>query len=343
MGIVVLLAFGLVDMVALQVLYRNLSVTLKGRKEDSYTNVRTGIGIHIENKSCFFSNNIYVKLSIENEFYGEKSEHIINLPVAVKECDTTELPLEFVFLGKMKIVLTEIRISGLLGIWERKRKPMEELIFYVYPKELVFGKELEKYQGITPREQKKEEEGEKRGQEFSEITGIREYIPGDRIKDIHWKLSGKREELLVMERASRSDNEETLLLELADIRITESTKEKERKKISDIKEKRCLEEVIKVFLEFATKTLEQGIPIELVWWDKKKQEIKSRELVTKENIYEALMEVFETGCYRETDQIKQSWKREHIGNYLWAGVLLETGDKKVIQKGNLGAVVLREE
>lgn len=337
MGIVVLLAFGLADMIALQILYRSLSVKLKGRKEDSYTNVRTGIGIRIENKSCFFSNNIYLKLSIENEFYGETSEHIINLPVAARECDITELPMEFAFLGKMKIVLTEIRISGLLGIWEKKRQPMEELFFYVYPKELAFGKELEKYEGIRQREQKKEEESEKRGQEFSEITGIREYVLGDRLKDIHWKLSGKKEELLVMERASRSDTGETLLLELADIRILEKNQR------DDTEEKRCLEEVIKVFLEFSTKTLEQGIPIELVWWDKKKQEMRSGELVTRENLYQTLIEVFETGCYREVNVLKRYWKREHIGGYLWSGVLEQTETQKIIVKGKAGAVITREE
>lgn len=337
MGIVVLIAFGIADMVALQILYQNLNVKLKGRKEDSYTNVRTRIGIGIENKSCFFSNNIYLRLSIVNEFYGETSEHIINLPVAAKECDITEFPMEFAFLGKMKIVLTEIRLSGMLGIWERKRQPMEELIFYVYPKELVFGNEPEKYDGIRQREQKKEEESEKRGREFSEITGIREYVPGDRLKDIHWKLSGKKGELLVMERASRSNTGETLLLELADIRIQEKNQR------DDTEEKRCLEEVIKVFLEFSTETLEHGIPIELVWWDKKKQEMRSRELVTKENLYQALIEIFEAGCYREANKLKQYWKREHIGGCLWTGVLEQAGAQKIIVKGKSGAVITREE
>lgn len=39
------------------------------------------------------------------------------------------------------------------------------------------------------------------GQDNNEIFQIREYRPGDRLQDIHWKLSAKREELVVKEHA----------------------------------------------------------------------------------------------------------------------------------------------
>ncbi|MBO6109240.1 MAG: DUF58 domain-containing protein [Eubacterium sp.] len=43
------------------------------------------------------------------------------------------------------------------------------------------------------------EESDRRGNDFSEVTDIKEYAPGDRIRDIHWKLSARN--------ASNRDND----------------------------------------------------------------------------------------------------------------------------------------
>ena len=40
-------------------------------------------------------------------------------------------------------------------------------------------------------------ESKKKGYDFSEVTGIREYIPGDKLQNIHWKLSAKKDILMV--------------------------------------------------------------------------------------------------------------------------------------------------
>lgn len=39
----------------------------------------------------------------------------------------------------------------------------------------------------------------RKGQDYSEIYQIREYVPGDNIKHVHWKLSGRTDELMVKE------------------------------------------------------------------------------------------------------------------------------------------------
>lgn len=39
----------------------------------------------------------------------------------------------------------------------------------------------------------------RKGQDYSEVFQIREYVPGDSIKHVHWKLSGRSDELMVKE------------------------------------------------------------------------------------------------------------------------------------------------
>ena len=64
-------------------------------------------------------------------------------------------------------------------------------------------------QGVTEAMESKE-----KGYDFSEISGIREYIPGDKLQNIHWKLSVKKDELMVKERMSVSAMQLNVLVEL---------------------------------------------------------------------------------------------------------------------------------
>lgn len=334
-AMVVWIALAVADVISLHSLKENVIVKLKGKPTDCYKNIKTGIRVSVENNSYFFSHNIYLKLVVENEFYGEKSYHTINLPVAAKQRQVTEFPVEFLTLGKMKITLEEIRIGSMLGILEGRKQLKEELFFYVFPKEMGSSREVEKYEGIRERVEEKEEEGRKKGYDFSEMMGIREYIPGDHMRDIHWKLSGKTDELMVIERTNHSDMGEILLLELYDIR-EENAKDEE--------EKHFLDDVLLTCFRFMRDTINSGIPIELVWWDDRKQEENKLEVKTMVEMPGLMMEVLDTVAYPEPNKLEHSWKKKHTGTYLWAG--LEPGGTEpvhVIAKGENGAIIKKEE
>lgn len=58
------------------------------------------------------------------------------------------------------------------------------------------------------------EESSKRGNDFSDVQEVREYIPGDKLMSIHWKLSAKRDILMVKDRVSMSDHQLVIVPEL---------------------------------------------------------------------------------------------------------------------------------
>ena len=64
----------------------------------------------------------------------------------------------------------------------------------------------------------KEEESRKRGAEYNPDYEIREYIPGDELKSIHWKLTAKQDRLMVRERLATGHEKINLLLPLSDAR-----------------------------------------------------------------------------------------------------------------------------
>ena len=47
------------------------------------------------------------------------------------------------------------------------------------------------------------EESNKKGHDYAEVSDIRQFIPGDRIRDIHWKLTAKEGELMVFRSGRR--------------------------------------------------------------------------------------------------------------------------------------------
>ncbi len=60
----------------------------------------------------------------------------------------------------------------------------------------------------------KENESRKHGAEYNPDYEVREYIPGDELKSIHWKLSAKQENLMVKERLASGKEKINVLLPL---------------------------------------------------------------------------------------------------------------------------------
>ena len=55
----------------------------------------------------------------------------------------------------------------------------------------------------------------KTGEDSAEIMGIKEYVPGDPVKNMHWKLSGKTDKLLVKEFGSPLVNQVGVFLDMS--------------------------------------------------------------------------------------------------------------------------------
>lgn len=62
----------------------------------------------------------------------------------------------------------------------------------------------------------KENESRKRGTDYNPDYEIREYVPGDELKSIHWKLTAKQNRLMVRERLASGRQKINVLLPLGD-------------------------------------------------------------------------------------------------------------------------------
>ena len=155
--------------------------------------------------------NATIKVQIANPFYDEERIHDLNIPVRGGQDTVVEYPIEMQCCGRLQVNVTQIRLLDWLGIYETVLSGdwQEECILLPQgePKDEEAGQMY--VNGVTEAMESKE-----KGYDFSEISGIREYVPGDKLQNIHWKLSVKKEELMVKERVNVSTMQLNVLLEL---------------------------------------------------------------------------------------------------------------------------------
>ena len=163
-------------------------------------------------------------------------------------------------------------------------------MFYVYPRQLQRSMDAREYGGLKEEDKTGRQEGTRQGNHFSEVSGIREYTPGDSMRDIHWKLSAKKEKLMAKEHVILSDTNQTLLVELADVLY---------------EQERCIEDVLELLMNFLQEYVTGGIPFEIVWWNQKQEFTEHLTVNRTEQIFSSLEHLMEAGMYKDNFLLEQ--------------------------------------
>lgn len=155
--------------------------------------------------------NVTVRIEVGNTFYSVTGTHELNIPLRAHGKTHVDYPIVMERCGHFVVKISQVQCMDLLGIYQ-VTIPMNVAAECIV---LPNGEEREQeanslYQkGVTEAMESKE-----KGYDFSDISGIREYIPGDKLQNIHWKLSSKKDELMVKERVSVSAMQLHVVVEL---------------------------------------------------------------------------------------------------------------------------------
>ena len=152
-----------------------------------------------------------IQLTISNTFLENTSEFTAVMPVSLHGTSTLRMPVQVVELGRFSVQSDTMLLQDIMGLVTCRKKIDLSGEMNVLPDGNV-AHEID----LTGLEGKaaETEESRSKGSDFAEVSDIREYIPGDRIRDIHWKLSAKQETLMVKERVAVAGSEMVLLLSL---------------------------------------------------------------------------------------------------------------------------------
>lgn len=124
------------------------------------------------------------------------------------------------YAGAVRFEVKSVRIMGLFGMLIRKIDVEAIRISYVMPvsggrnlgSDVMAGYDAESFKYSQFR----------KGDDPTEIFGIREYVPGDSAKAIHWKLSAKSGEMMIREFGFPIDSNIIILLDKSPLEINES-------------------------------------------------------------------------------------------------------------------------
>ena len=170
------------------------------------------VGFGLRRKSRMPLGTVRMQVVFENVLYGDKSTAEVWLQPSEQE------DMRFVYLfkavdcGNVKIHVPVIECRDLLGLF-RFRRPAgisEEIL--IYPPEIQINSEL--LQKPESKSFGEMYDQDRKGQDVSEISGLREYVPGDSMNSIHWKLSGKLDQLIVREFGKPSHYNTLILYEM---------------------------------------------------------------------------------------------------------------------------------
>ncbi|MDD7664511.1 MAG: DUF58 domain-containing protein [Lachnospiraceae bacterium] len=278
-ALLIALAGGAIDILLLYLMAGQTDVTLETDTDTAEKGDDVPVYIHIDHYSFIPSAEIKVTLNSRNEFYGSGQDTEIMYPLYSAEDFHEELPVTFTMLGTYTFSLKKAQVRDLFGFAE-VRVPLDSTAeISVFPKPVEI--EDEKL-GSLESQMTEADESTARGNDTTDISEIREYAPGDRPRDIHWKASAKRDDLMVKQREGRSDQMLFVLLWCGDTAAeTENN----------------LTECYSLLKELVA----EKTNVTLLWWSEPEYTFHQKKILYADDIDEAYREIYMTQINTEAD------------------------------------------
>jgi hypothetical protein len=144
-----------------------------------------------------------------NDFSGQAQKRYINTSVPAMGKRVIELEFKPVLCGKINIQADELCIRDLLNFFEYELSDKAKMVINVMPRRIKLTEDKQTCDSISDESEKPHKDSA-----GTEVINVREYMPGDSLKTIHWKLSAKKDDLFVKERGDNIVEQAVLIFEL---------------------------------------------------------------------------------------------------------------------------------
>ena len=240
-----------------------------------------------------------VELTVQNLMTGEVMTH--KLMTGIRGKSAAELPFKIQsgLCGCVQITVGRITVFDLTGVWKKDFHMKEQAQIIVLPDTFVMDVHL--MPGLLADNESIEYSSEKSGDDMSEIFGIREYMPGDNIKNIHWKLTGKCDDLMVRLPSLPMENSVLLLYE-----TSSGTAEAAYNRMPQV-----YDALAEIFVTLSQTLLHNNIAHEIAWYDHSVGALLSLSVEQEEDLLGALGKLLSSP--HTTDEIRayEHYVKEH--------------------------------
>ena len=223
-SLIVLAVLGVLMAILGQVDASNLRVSLQAQP-GAQEGRKVKVQVHIDVKHHLYAaRSILIGMDVHNSMFchTERRYYFIYLTGSGQDIEI-ELPADR--CGEMRIECAELLLQDLLKLFRRKIRPFEETGTTIYPRGVNVHVEMSRMTIGAPRDEGRMQN--RKGNDPSEMFDIREYVPGDDIRSIHWKLSSKTDSLILREASDPSHYNVVLLPDFGRKDLEKDTTEEE--------------------------------------------------------------------------------------------------------------------
>lgn len=257
--------------------------------------------LRLHNTTYFPALQSRISLFLSNTFLENRVDWSVEMPVKMHEVSVLRLPFTFVNLGRFSIECDELQLQDLMGLLIIKKPIDLSCEVYVLPNGNA---------GIQPditnflAGAAEVEESKHKGNDFSEVSDIREYVAGDRIRDIHWKLSARQDKLMVKDRVATAGSEMVIFLDL-------------------VKNDELTQQILELGFRFAKSFINQRLPVCILCWNQKEFCFDEYRLATEEELVSTYSGIYQTPL---SGYINEEWVKflsnsfPYLNSYLRVGV-----------------------
>ena len=250
---------------------RYMTVEIGGCMGDTETDEPFPVNIILGNRSVFPVMNVDIDIHMENCLFGISGDHRLSVPSNVRAANVVSYEISESFVGVLTVSVKRIYVTDWLGFIRIKKTSDAVKEIEVFP-----GGEIEVEPDMTTLAggMSEAEETRHKGNDFSEVVDIREYQPGDKLQNIHWKLSAGRDELMVKERESMSSDLIIICVELSD------------------DEKHVLNDILKAAYGLGKYLLSAGVPFSMYYWSVNRDDMIETVIENNGDMHEWMEGVF---------------------------------------------------
>ena len=201
---------------------------------------------------------ITFQIRLENQMTGAFRERRVSATAGSRETVTAELSLQNSKVGTVVVSTNKIRVYDAFGLFVFRKSDLPDQAVIIYPDMRNVEEHMEN--PVENIGDGSRYSPDRPGQDVSEIFALREYVPGDEIRKIHWKLSGKTDRTMVRDFSLPLNYSVFLLLEL-----TRGSEE-------------LVDAQVEIFLALSRTLLENGISHNMGWYDAAEERFNVEEL-----------------------------------------------------------------
>lgn len=254
-------------------------------------------------------------IEITNMLTGMSELKSIAFSISGKSNKTFSDEIETKYCGRIQIELKELISEDFMGIYEKHKSFFNKTYSLVMPD--TFPVDIEIGRGGQCDINSDEYSMYKPGSDPSETFAVREYRPGDNIKNIHWKLSEKLNEVTVRELGLPVNN--SILL------IIDSIKADSNRNTESL-----MDNIGEYVISVAQVLTNQQIPFTLSWHDTELNQMKQDEILNNNALSEHLSDVLSSGPFESKNSILEEYEKD-IGYPEFAHIIVVTGNESTNQ------------